>query len=220
MFSYANDHSSPGLNRGLAVVYVENGLVSLAYRLMYRLGFTPWDAVMPRELVEIISGPDALPAGRALDMGSGKGGKAVFMALHGWHVTAVENVPRAIREARRRADAAGVRVDFREGDVTRLGELGLEPGYSLVFDFGCYHGLGQSQRAAYAQGVNAVTGKGATLVLMGFTHALPPVPSGVSESELQGHLGEEWRPVETHSVSAGTPAMARARAAWFRFVRR
>lgn len=187
---------------------------------MYRVGFTPWDGEIPRELVEIITGPDALRPGRALDMGSGKGGKAVFMADHGWLVTAVENVPRAMREARRRADKTGVRIDFREGDVTRLAELELEPGYSLVFDFGCYHGLGSSQRAAYAKGVNAVASPGATLLLMGFTRALPPVPSGVSESELQQVLGEEWRRVDVHPVSSGTSAMSRARAAWFRFRRR
>lgn len=187
---------------------------------MYRLGFSPWDRETPRELVDLITGPEAIARGRALDMGSGKGGKAVFMAEHGWTVTAVENVPLAMREARRRADRAGVRIDFREGDVTRLADLGLERGYSLVFDFGCYHGLTSSQRAAYGRGVSAVAAPGATLLLMGFTHALPPVPSGVSESELQGHLGEDWRLVETHPVSAGTPAMARARAAWFRFVRR
>ena len=193
--------------------------MSLVYRLMYRLGFTPWDAGVPAELVEIITGPESLPAGRALDMGSGKGGKSVFMAQHGWRVTAVENVPRAMREARRRADRAGVRIDFREGDVTRLADLDLEPGYSLVFDFGCYHGLSSSQRAAYARGVNAVAAPGATLLLMGFTRALPPVPRGVSESELQQLLGEEWRPVAVRPVSSGTSAMSRARAEWFRFRR-
>jgi SAM-dependent methyltransferase len=187
---------------------------------MYRLGFTPWDREIPAELVEIITGPDSLPPGRALDMGSGKGGKAVFMAEHGWRVTAVENVPLAMREARRRADRAGVRIDFRAGDVTRLADLELDPGYSLIFDFGCYHGLSSSQRAAYARGVNAVAAHGATLLLMGFTRALPPVPSGVSEAELQLLLGEEWAPVAVHPVSSGTSAMSRARAAWFRFRRR
>ena len=123
--------------------------MSLVYRLMYRLGFTPWDGEMPSELTDVITGPEALPAGRALDRGSGKGGKAVFMASHGWQVTAVENVPVAMREARRRADSAGVKVDFRQGDVTRLGDLKLDPGYSLVFDFGCYHGLNPAEREAY-----------------------------------------------------------------------
>ncbi len=123
---------------------------------MYRLGFTPWDRVLPQELADVITGPNALPPGRALDLGSGLGTKAIYMATHGWRVTAVESVPRALEEAQRRASKAGVKVDFQRGDVTRLGDLKLEPGYSLLFDFGCFHGLNSGQRDAYVQGVNAL----------------------------------------------------------------
>src|SRR2546425_1283590 len=147
--------------------------MSILYRFMYRIGFTPWDRVLPAELGEIVG---ALPPGRALDLGSGQGAKSVFLARHGWQVTAVENVPRAMAEARRRASDAGVAIDFRAGDVTRLSELNLSPGYSLVFDFGCYHGLNRKQRDAYGEGVNALAAPGAMLLLMGFTRAVPPVP--------------------------------------------
>ena len=193
--------------------------MSVVYRLMYRLGFTPWDGETPPELVDIITGPEALPAGRVIDLGSGKGGKAIYMAQHGWQVTAVENVPLAMREARRRADRAGVRIDFREGDVTRLLDLGLEAGYSLFFDFGCYHGLSVRQRQAYGRGVDALAAPGATLLLMGFTRPLPPVTRGVTEEDLQVHLGGAWRPVSVRPVSSGTSAMSRGSAAWFRFQR-
>ncbi|HKW71066.1 MAG TPA: class I SAM-dependent methyltransferase [Candidatus Dormibacteraeota bacterium] len=194
--------------------------MSILYRLMYRLGFTPWDNVLPAELVDAMTGPNALPRGRALDMGSGKGGKAVYMAQSGWQVTAVENVPRAVAEARRRATAAGVTVDFHSGDVTRLEDLHLSPGYSLVFDFGCYHGLNRSQREAYGRGVNSVTAPGATFLVMGFTRALPPVPSGINVADLTEHLGQEWRLQWTHAVSGpGTPAMSQAEAAWFSLTR-
>lgn len=190
--------------------------MGIAYRVMYAIGFTPWDGVRPNELKQVIEGPDALPKGRALDLGSGKGTKAIYMAAHGWEVTGVEMVPRALREARKRAMAAGVEVDFRLGDVTRLSDLGLTPGYTLVFDFGCYHGLRSDQRARYAEGVTALAGPGATLLMMAFTKALPPVPSGVSDSELRERFGPAWdlswsRP----SADAGTPAMMRAAAAWF-----
>ena len=70
--------------------------MSLAYRLMYRLGFTPWDRMLPSELASAMTGRDALSPGRALDLGSGLGTKAIFMATHGWRVTAVESVPRAL----------------------------------------------------------------------------------------------------------------------------
>ena len=186
------------------------------YRLMYRLGFTPWDRILPAELGQMISGPGALPPGRALDLGSGMGTKAVYMATKGWQVTAVEAVPRAIEEARRRAGKAGVRIDFRRGDVTRLEELRLEPGYTLVFDFGCYHGLNGQQRDAYARGVNALAAGGARLLMMAFTKAVPPVTKGVTEADLAARFGPRWKLEWSHPVEGqGTTAMSRGAAAWF-----
>jgi cyclopropane fatty-acyl-phospholipid synthase-like methyltransferase len=195
--------------------------MSNLYRLMYLLGFTPWDGVYPDELREAIEGPAALPAGRALDVGSGKGGKAIYMATHGWQVTAVENIPRAVAQARRRAEAAHATVDFRLGDVTRLAALALEPGYNLVFDFGCFHGLKAAQRDAYAQGVTPLATPGAQLLMMAFTRALPPVPSGVSETELIERFGDSWKLMWSHpDRSGGTSAMERAGATWFCLSRR
>src|SRR3989442_1949071 len=87
--------------------------MSILYRFMYRIGFTPWDRVLPAELGEIVG---ALVPGRALDLGSGQGAKSVFLARHGWQVTAVENVPRAPAEAWPRASGAGARRRFRVRD--------------------------------------------------------------------------------------------------------
>lgn len=193
--------------------------MGIAYRLMYAIGFTPWDRVMPTELKQIMEGPEALPKGRALDVGCGKGTKAIYMAAHGWQVTGVDLIPKALREARKRAVAARVEVDFRLGDVTRLGDLGLTPGYSLVFDFGCYHGLKSEQRDRYVEGVTALAAPGATLLMMAFTKAPPPFPSGVSESELRERLGAAWDLARNEpSVDRDTPAMIQA--AWFRLTKR
>ena len=190
--------------------------MGIVYRLMYAIGFTPWDRVMPSELRQIMEGPGALPKGRALDLGCGQGTKPIYMAAHGWDVTGVDLVPRALREAKKRSAAASVEVDFRLGDVTRLGDLSLEPGYSLVFDFGCYHGLKSGQRDRYAEGVTPLAATDATLLMMAFTKALPPVPSGVSEAELRARFGPAWDLVKVApSAETGTPAMIRASAAWF-----
>lgn len=187
---------------------------------MYLLGFTPWDGVHPDELREIIEGPDALPPGHALDLGSGKGGKAIYMASHGWTVTAVDNVPRALAQARKRAEAAPAKVDFRLGDVTRLSELGLDPGFSLLFDFGCYHGLKPVQRDAYARGVSSLAAPGARLLMMAFTKALPPISVGVTQSELSEKF-RDWSLLWSHpDRSRGTSAMKRAAPNWFCLSRR
>jgi hypothetical protein len=52
--------------------------------------------------------------------------------------------------------------------------------------------------------------------MMAFTKALPPVPSGVSETELRERFGAAWDLAWTKTgEQAGTPAMMRAEAAWF-----
>lgn len=183
---------------------------------MYRLGVTPWDGAVPEELADLVTGPGSLAPGRALDLGSGSGTKAIFIASHGWDVTAVESVPRAVATARRRAAAAGADIDFRQADVTRLGELELEPGYNLVFDFGCYHGLSSAQRDAYARGVSSLVAGGATLLLMGFAKAQYPVPLPVTEADLIQRLGQDWKVAWSHPQrTAGTAAMNRSAATWF-----
>jgi cyclopropane fatty-acyl-phospholipid synthase-like methyltransferase len=191
----------------------------MLYRLMYWFGFTPWDRVLPVELAGIIIGPQALPPGRALDMGSGNGTKAIFMASHGWRVTAVEAVPQALAESRRRAAKAGVNVDLRQGDVTRLDDLRLEPGYTLIFDFGCYHGLNRKQRDAYARGVDALAANGASLLMMGFSKAVPPVMTAVTTPDLLGRF-QNWKLAWSHpDESQGTTAMNRGAARWFCLIR-
>src|ERR1700687_6479209 len=97
--------------------------MGIAYRLLCAVGFTRWHGPVPAPLKDMIEGTNALPARRALDLGCGKGTKSIYMATHGWDVTGVDFVPRALKEARRRAEAAGVKGDFHQGDGTTVGGL-------------------------------------------------------------------------------------------------
>ena len=146
--------------------------MSLLYRVMYRIGFTPWDTgVVPRELSDLVEGDGGLLAGRALDVGCGTGTQSVYLAQHGWRVTAIDAVGRPLTRARARADAARVDVEWIKADITELGALGIEPGLTLAFDRGCFHGLNDRQRAAYAAGVTALAAPGAILLMMAFAPA-------------------------------------------------
>ena len=48
------------------------------------------------------------PAGRALDLGAGEGRTTLWLAEHGWQVTAVDFSDVALERGRQRADALGV----------------------------------------------------------------------------------------------------------------
>jgi SAM-dependent methyltransferase len=54
----------------------------------------------------------------ALDLGCGTGRDAVWLAMHGWRVTAVDILPDALERARALADLHGVSLDLRCLDVT------------------------------------------------------------------------------------------------------
>lgn len=61
-----------------------------------------------------------LPAGRALDLGCGEGGDAVWLAEHGWQVTAVDVSDTALARAAGEAQERGVadRIAFERHDLS------------------------------------------------------------------------------------------------------
>ena len=197
--------------------------MSLIYRVMYRIGFTPWDTgVVPRELSDLVEGDGGLLAGRALDVGCGTGTQSVYLAQHGWRVTAIDAVGRPLTRARARADAARVDVEWIKADITELGALGIEPGLTLAFDRGCFHGLNDRQRAAYAAGVTALAAPGATLLMMVFAPSrVPGAPAGVEDTELAARF-DGWVLSATEPDGEGEPAgpMRNVPRHWYRLIRR
>ncbi len=62
-----------------------------SFWLAYRRGFTPWDTgISPPELVAVVEGDQALPPGKALDLGCGTGTNSIYLAQHGWDVSGVD----------------------------------------------------------------------------------------------------------------------------------
>lgn len=160
----------------------------LVYRFLYSTRLIIWQRPHPpSDLVELVEGPTALRAGRALDLGCGTGTDSVYLAGHGWQVTGVDLVPRALAIAERRAKTAGVAARFVAGDVTHLPALGIGEGYQLIVDFGCFHTLPEDQRPAYVAGVTRIAGTDATLLLYGFHHPpkAAPMHAGISTEEVR-----------------------------------
>jgi SAM-dependent methyltransferase len=192
------------------------------YRLMYRVGFTPWDTdQVPKELSALIEGPGALPAGRALDLGCGTGTQAVYMAQKNWEVTAIDAVPRPLSRARARANRAGVSVDWILADVARLHRLELEPGFTLFHDRGCFHDLDESQRGAYAAAVDGLAAPGATLLMMAFApNRVVVAPAGLEQSELTGRFAD-WELVSAQPDTDGeiSGPLRNVPRTWYRLAR-
>ena len=135
----------------------------LSFGLMY-LGSPPWDSgVSPPELIEHLENHSP---GRALDLGCGTGTNVITLYKYGWEVTGVDFVPKAIREARRKARKARVDVTLKIGDVS---DPAMYAGpYDLILDIGCYHSLNPDQKPLYRRLVANHLGEEGTYMMYGF----------------------------------------------------
>ncbi|HYZ92287.1 MAG TPA: class I SAM-dependent methyltransferase [Actinomycetota bacterium] len=68
---------------------------------------------------QLIAEISALRPGRALDAGCGHGAESLWLAAHGWQVTAVDFSSAALALGRSTAEAMGIaeRIDWIEGDL-------------------------------------------------------------------------------------------------------
>jgi SAM-dependent methyltransferase len=79
----------------------------------------------------------ALTPGRALDLASGAGRNALWLAEHGWQVTALDGAPTAIEILRGRAEERGLNVEAVIADLEK-DEFEIEPSrWDLVLK--CYY---------------------------------------------------------------------------------
>ena len=198
----------------------------LLYRILWRLGFTPWERMQPwAEQVSAMFDREEQgrqpPYGAALDLGCGTGIWSVDLAEREWDVTGVEIVPKALRSARERAQKAGVEVRFLEGSVAALRDAGVGSSFRLVLDFGTVHGLAPTEVKAVAREVNAVTTDDATLLMYAFSPGRKgPTPRGLSREEVEAaYTG--WSVVDEQPFDvSGMPAIfKKANPHWYRLRR-
>jgi SAM-dependent methyltransferase len=159
----------------------------MLYEVLSRIGLNPSLAaadIPDGWLVEHVEGEHRLPPGRALDLGCGAGRNTLYLARQGWDATGIDMISRAIDKARSRAVDDAAKARFLQGDVTKLGDLEIGDGYTLINDSGCYYGISDSQRDGYAAGVTQVAAPDAVLLMAGCTK-VPGLIPGISEEDLR-----------------------------------
>jgi thioredoxin reductase/SAM-dependent methyltransferase len=127
----------------------------------------------------LVNETDGLAPGRALDVGAGEGGDAIWLAEKGWTVTASDISQRALERVAREAEHRGLRIECHYADANALG----------AFDAGAFD-LVSAQYAAIprtpdGRGVrnllNAVAPGGTLLVV---SHDLEPMRAPI---DTHGH---------------------------------
>ncbi|OIN80665.1 class I SAM-dependent methyltransferase [Mycobacterium malmoense] len=168
-------------------------VVRVLYEVLSRTGLNPALAaadIPDTRLVELVEGPQRLDPGRALDLGCGAGRNTLYLARHGWEAIGIDFVGRAIEKARSKAVDAVAPARFLRGDVSRLADLDIGDGFTLIIDSGCYKSLSDVQRNAYAAGVTQVAAPKALLLIAGGTRR-PGTATGICEQDAHRFAGWE-----------------------------
>jgi SAM-dependent methyltransferase len=200
--------------------------VTVAYRIMYLLGFTPWErGGVDQDLAQLLDQEERArtpPYGRALDLGCGTGLQTVELARRGWDTVGIDNVPRAIDRPRRRPATGSVR--FALGEVTDLAGTGVGAGFSLFVDRGCFHGLDDPQRGRVARDVTQLATTDAVLLMFAFGAGVPrPLPRGAEPGDVAAAFtGWELTDVKELPLDGMPPPLRRRRVPgrWLRLQRR
>ena len=112
---------------------------------------------------------EGLKPGRALDIGCGAGGNAVWLAEQGWQVTATDFADAAIEKGKRLATKRGVHVEFVVAEATTFQPDGR---YDLITSF--YIQLPPDQRAKMLSIAAGALTPGGTLLFVSHDKSDPP----------------------------------------------
>jgi SAM-dependent methyltransferase len=159
-----------------------------AYR---REGRPGWDTGRPSSnLKQVVEEGVAQPC-RAVVLGCGTGTNAIFLAKQGFDVTGIDIAPTALSICRKKAEEAGVDIQWVLADVLALPDL--EP-FDFIFDRGCYHGVRRQNAAGYVESIRRISHLGTqVLILAGNANESRRYgPPRVSEEQLRGDFAESF----------------------------
>lgn len=155
-----------------------------AWNASYLDGSPPWDVGRPQPAVVELANDNRL-VGPVLDAGCGTGENALHVASLGLTVVGVDVAEAAIEQARTKARAREIDVEFGVADALRLSDLGRE--FSTVLDCGLFHTFDDDERTTYVESLASVTASSGMLYLLCFSDLEPGGwgPRRVRQDELR-----------------------------------
>ena len=155
----------------------------------YALPRAPWDIGRPQRAFVEHAGAIGR---RVLDVGCGTGDLAIWLAEQGRSVTGVDFLPQPLEQARRKAAACGVAVNFLEMDALAIGAIPER--FDAVTDCGLFHTFDDASRTAYVDALGRLLEPGAKLFLLCFSDAEPGThgPRRVGVEELRRTFARGW----------------------------
>jgi tellurite methyltransferase len=152
----------------------------------YRSGERPTEDLETTPSGLLVDTAKRLQTGKALDLACGTGRNALWLAEHGWKVTAVDGARAAVEILRQRASERGIHVDARVADLER-GEYRIEPStWDLIAI--CYY----LQRDLFEPAKQGVAPGGVLLVIVHITEpGEEPTYKRLKSGELESYF-QDW----------------------------
>lgn len=187
------------------------------WQRLYEEGRDGWDLGGPHPSLVHLLDTAPPPPGRVVVPGCGRGWDAIELARRGFQVVAVDFADTAIREARRLAAAAGVRLTIAQRDLFALGDE-WAAAFDGVWEHTCYCAIDPARRDEWVAVVARLVRPGGWLLACFFPlEAEGGPPFAVPPADVLGRLPPrfrvEWtgRPPRPVARRAGQEWMLRAR---------
>lgn len=150
----------------------------------------PWHSEKPAEYLVKLLKKKKVRIGLALDVCSGAGTNAVYLAKKGFDVTGIDISQTATKYAEKRAEKAGVsrRCKFFSGDVT--GQKLPKNKFDFIFDRGCYHHIPKENKPKFAKIISQSLKKGGKYFLSCFSDKNPASEKNVSKKEIRENFSQ------------------------------
>ena len=155
-------------------------------------GTPPWDIGRPQKaFVDLAAAGEV--TGSVLDVGCGTGEHALFFAERGHEVLGVDTASLAIRTAKEKAAARGLRAPFRVWNALDL--AGLKRTFDTVIDSGFFHVLSDEDRPVFVKSLATVLAPGGNYFMLCFSEQNPgeyPLPRRITQEEIRETFREGW----------------------------
>jgi len=149
----------------------------------------PWDIGRPQPAFVAAAGRIR---GRVIDLGCGTGDLAIWLAGLGRTVTGVDFLDAPLEQARAKATARAVAVNFLRMDALAVGEIPER--FDTATDCGLFHTFDDLGRAAYVAALAKLLEPGSRLFVLCMADAEPGThgPRRVSAAEIRAAFGGGW----------------------------
>jgi 2-polyprenyl-3-methyl-5-hydroxy-6-metoxy-1,4-benzoquinol methylase len=149
----------------------------------------PWDIGRPQSA--FVAAADRI-RGRVIDLGCGTGDLAIWLAGQGRTVTGVDFLAAPVAEARAKAAARDVAVNFLEMNALAVGSIPER--FDAAVDCGLFHAFDDAGRAAYVAAVARLLEPGARLFMLCMADGEPGThgPRRVSTAEIHAAFRAGW----------------------------